>query len=117
MSKRKLKAIRWSMMFKINGNRRYQREYVWEVLHKFDKEKPEAFCEHAYSEDTDEGEEMGDSWYDWHGFLSLKSLESAVPLVFSAFPEVKEIEVFKDMEHGCWADVKLRKKIFREGAV
>lgn len=113
MAKMKLGNITWSMMFKVNGNRRYQRDYVWEVLRKWDKEKPEAFCEHAYSEDTDEGEEMGDSWYDWHGFLSRKSLREAIPMVFKAFPEVQVVEIFKDNTTGSYCHVTLREKVTR----
>lgn len=113
MGKRKLYQVGWSMMFKVDADRRNHSDYVWSVLRKWDKVKPEAFCEHAYSEDTELGEETGDSWYDWHGFKSMKSLREAVPLVFEAFPEVQEIDLYKYKESGSFADCEHRGKVTR----
>lgn len=121
MGKRKLGRVTWSLMFKVDKARRKSslatyREDMWKHLKRWDKMYPEALSEWAYTEEYPDGT-LGNSWYDWHGFLSRKTLEKAAQEVFKAFPENLEIEVFKDTEHDCWANVKLRKKIVREGAV
>lgn len=100
MGKRKLKQVTWSMYFEIDPE--IDRD-MWKVLHLCDRKKPEAFCEWAT-----------DNYYNWHGFLSRKSLREVLPFVFFAFPEVKEIEVYKDKTVGCFTDVELRERITRE---
>lgn len=102
MSKRKIGSVKWSMMFKIDTCKRTHDE-MWEILHKFDREVPSALCEWA-----------ADNWYTWHSFSTLKSLERALPLVFEAFPETKEISVYKDVERGNYANGFFRKTVTRE---
>jgi len=102
MSKRKIKKVSWSMMFQIDPCKRTSDE-MWDILHKFDREMPDGFCEWAT-----------DDWYTWHSFSSLKSLERALPLVFEAFPEVKGIDVYKDVERGCYVDCLFRKTVAKE---
>lgn len=97
--KRKLKSVTYSMYFKVKEDT--EPEYMWSMLHKWDKMKPEAFCEHAR-----------DSWYDWHGFLSRKSLKEAIPSVFEAFPEVESIEIYKDIYFGAYGN-NIRREIVR----
>ena len=100
MGKTKLGNVMWSMMFQIDTDR--ERD-IWEILHKFDREKPEAFCEWA-----------ADDWYDWHGFLSRNSLRKAIPLVFEAFPEVNCIEIYKERMDGDYVvKPELRETIYR----
>ena len=117
MKQKKLGRVTYSMMFKISKERETNpteyHDFMWSVLRKWDKLYPEAFCEHAYSEDTELGEETGDAWYDWHGFLSRKTLEKATKEVFAIFGEVKEIEVYKDVEIGWYANGYRRGKIAR----
>lgn len=106
MKQKKLGRVTYSMMFKVSKDRKFNslvyHDFMWDTLHKWDKMYPEAFCEHAYSEDTELGEETGDAWYDWHGFLSRKTLEKASKEVFETFNEVMEIEVYKCVELTDW---------------
>ena len=99
MGKKKLGNISWEIEFKIDTER--ERD-IWEILHRFDKEKPEALCEWAV-----------DDMYVWHGFLSRKSLNDAIPLVFDAFEEVTEVRIYKDTTVGCIVTPVLRETITR----
>lgn len=103
MGKRKLKKVMWSMMFQIDPCKR-TRDEMWEILHRFDREVPRAFCEWAT-----------DDWYTWHGFSTFKSMEQAVSLVFEEFPEVKAVDLFKDVfVTPCYCNELFRKTVTRE---
>lgn len=117
MSKRKLHTVSWSFMFKVDKNRKEPslseyRDWMWNYLHKWDKEYPEAFCEWAFTEEYPDGEE-GDAWYDWHGFKSRETLKRAVREIFKEFPENTKVEVYKDKEIGDFANQTLREIIRR----
>lgn len=101
MGKKKLGSVSWEMMFRVNPECDKERD-IWSILHKFDREKPEALCEWA-----------DEDWYTWHGFLSRKSLNEALHLVFEAFPEVEEIEIYKDTIVGCICTPEQRGKVTR----
>lgn len=118
MKNRNLGNVTWSLYFKLSKERRNDpnayREFMWEVIHRYDKEIPEAFFEHAYTEDlTRLNDELGDSWYIWHSFLSRKKAESAAKLIFDTFEEVTVIEVYKDRITGSFCNAELRGKIRR----
>lgn len=108
MAKKKVGNVTWSLMFKVSGFRASspsEIDYVWRVLHEFDKADSVAFSEFAYEE---ENIGWGYSWYSWHNFLSKDKALKVIPLIFKAFPEVDYVEIYKDRQSGSFCNTEYR---------